>query len=79
MVVHEVALDDAEEERLAEQRRIIWASHTARNTTAPGVSGGVVVNDGRCSGADRHGRGELCGVTVYAVLRTALPLALVFE
>lgn len=34
VVVHEVALDDAEEQRLAEQRRIMWASQTARNITA---------------------------------------------
>lgn len=39
VLVHEVALDDVEEERLAEQRRIMQASHTTINTTTSGVTG----------------------------------------
>jgi hypothetical protein len=33
VLAHEVAVDDAEEQRLAEQRRIMLASHTAFTTT----------------------------------------------
>ncbi len=53
VLVHEVALDDAEEERLAEQRRIMLASHPAIAAPAPaGYRVGVVVDGGGCPGAD---------------------------
>jgi hypothetical protein len=40
VLVHEVAVDDAEKQRLAEQRRIMLASHTAFTTAVFAGAGG---------------------------------------
>jgi len=66
VLMHEVAVDDAEEQRLAEQRRNAGQLHRIHRPGLPGYWVGVVIDRRRCSGADRHGHGEHREVTVYA-------------